>query len=397
MRLKNNQGPLSLSEYLDENFIVPSGKTLVWWAQKLGLNKTFFHTMIRAPKGPISVPIIMLFAKETGVDARNFIRLQNEFLLYHYLEENGGAAPLEKIRSRITPEDSLVKGVLLNKFLRPMNIEQKQLITQMKVNKHDYTNFFNLRHAYLNYDIPGRLGEALGTGAKFWLDLQTKDDLDFYVKNNPAAAKYLVFEPSHHFVPTESNSTTPESPGSVAETQFLKPSKIALHHWADFFCMSYETFQRALEGRNLMDFRLISLLVKAFDLPASHWINLQNEYLAHKFLTEDSLRLQINRIVPKINPSKRTRLGSILCEEHLRPLGITVTEFGKYIGGTKNQGLHLATGHDRIGVEWAVKFSQSLGTTPMYWLDLQMEEDLSITRLEIPHKVTTLFRCKLTT
>lgn len=377
MQFKTNHVPLCLSQYLLDRYILPSGKTLVWWAHKLGLNKSFFHTIIRGQKAPLSVPIILLFSKETGADPRSLIRFQNEFLLYNYLAENKKAAPIEKIRSRIIPEDNLLKEVLLSKFLRPMKIKQKELIAQMKLEQHTFNNFFKLGHAYLNYDIPGRLGDALGTDPKFWLDLHTKHDMDFYVKNNPAASNYLVFDPSLDYIPTKTNPCIVESPGSIVETKFLKQSKIALHHWADFFCMGLETFQRILDGRNLMDFRFISLLVKAFDHPATYWINLQNTYLTHKYLSEDSVRLGIKPIIPRIKTVKRTRLGHVLINEHLRPLGMTVTTFGKHIGGTRRLGIHLAIGHDRIGVERAVKFSQALGTSPMYWLDLQMEEDLA--------------------
>ncbi|MFN8890494.1 MAG: hypothetical protein ACK5WF_23760 [Cyclobacteriaceae bacterium] len=376
--MSNNDGPLSLKQYLDETFIIPSGKTLKWWAQKLGLSYSFFHTLMRTHQGSISVAVIVLFARELNIDPRKLIRMQNEFLLKQYINANSNNVPIDKIVSRIRAQDHLVMEVLLSRFHRPLDIRLTQLVSHIKIERHSYHNFFSLRHAYFNYTIPGRLGDALGTGPKFWLDLQTKHDMDIYLNENPIAKKYLVFTPDLDFRSSESNLSSPESPGSVIEKRFLKPSRIPHHHWADFFCMGSETFQRFLDGRNLMDFRFISLLVKAFDLPAAYWINLQNEYLSHKYLVEDSPSLQIKLITTKLVASRRTSLGNILIHQHLKPLGWSFTDFGMYITGQKFFGPHLVSGHDRVGIERAVKFSQALGTTPMYWLDLQMEEDLSV-------------------
>ena len=378
MRLSKNDGPLSLQQYLDETFIIPSGKTLTWWAQKLGLNYTVFQRIMRTYHRSISVLVVNLFARELNIDPRGLLRLQNEFLLHNYLNVNINSPPIEKLVSRTKAKDHLVMEVLQSRFLRPLDIRLTQLITHIKIENYRCHNFFSPTHTCFSYTIPGRLGDAFGTGPKFWLDLQTKHDMNVYLKENPNAKKYLIFDPEIDFKSSEVSPSIPESPGSIIENRFLKPSGIPLHHWADFFCISPETFQRFLDGRNLMDFRFISLLVKAFDLPAAFWINLQNEYLSQKYLVEDSPRLQIKLIKTEILPKRRTSLGNILIHQHLKPLGWTFTSFGKHIGGDKNLGPHLVRGHNRIGIEIAVKFSQALGTTPMYWLDLQMEEDLSV-------------------
>lgn len=378
MRLSNDDGPLSLQQYLHETFIIPSGKKLVWWAQKLGISYNFFQRIMRTNHRSISVGLINLFARELKIDSRRLIRIQNEFLLHSYLHVNIHRPPVGKLVSRIKAKDHLVMEVLQSRFLRPLEIRLTQLIKHIKIENYRCHNFFSPTHTCFSYTIPGRLGDAFGTGPKFWLDLQTKHDMDIYLKENPIAKKYLIFDPEMDFKSPEVNPSIPDSPGSIIEKRFLKPSGIPLNHWADFFCISSETFQRFLDGRNLMDFRFISLLVKAFDLPATFWINLQNECLSHKYLVEDSPRLQIELIKTEIVPKRRTSLGNILIHQHLKPLGWTFTSFGKHIGGDKNLGLHLVRGHNRIGIEIAVKFSQALGTTPMYWLDLQMEEDLSV-------------------
>lgn len=306
-----------------------------------------------------------------------FIQRQNRFLLDQYLIKNKGQKSLKRIEIKV--EQKLVKGILLNNFLRPMNISRQELSEQMKTSGSDYDNFFNnLKHAYQSYEFLCRMGEALGTGGKFWLDLQTKENLDLYLIKHPYQKRNLHWNPPKHFAksdhPIENNQ---QQPGVMIMEQYIKPSNIHFHHWADFFCMGPDTLHRIVDGRRIMDFRFISLLVKAFEKKASYWIELQNKYLVSKYQIECSAKNQIKPLSRKTINYKYTNLGNILVMEHLKPLDLAPNRFGKYIGGKDSIGHSLVTGKIKVGVEIAMKFSQALGTTPMYWLDLQMEEYLA--------------------
>ncbi|MBK7652445.1 MAG: hypothetical protein IPJ20_19375 [Flammeovirgaceae bacterium] len=234
-----------------------------------------------------------------------------------------------------------------------------------------------MKHAYQRYEFLCRLGEALGTGGKFWLDLQTKENLDLHLSKHPYQKKYLHWNPPKHFVKSEHPIIKfQQQLGVVIMEQYIKPSNIHFHHWADFFCMGPDTLQRIIDGRRIMDFRFISLLVKAFDKKASYWIELQNKYLVSKYQIECSAKNQIKPLSRKAINYKCTKLGKILVMEHLKPLDLTPNRFGKYLGGSKSMGQSLVKGNVKVGVETAMKLSQALGTTPMYWLDLEMEEGL---------------------
>jgi len=256
------------------------------------------------------------------------------------------------------------------------------LARHIRIKNDVFRKYFSGSDGNFDYKVAGRLGEALGTSPKFWLDLQSKQDLNIYLQKNPLLAKYFdnwsppkkADRTLHHY------NSTPIHPGSILEKNFIQPSGIAILYWADFFCMNPRSLQRILSGKNLLDLKFISLLAKAFNTKASYWIELQNEYLSHQYFKQHSSKLKIEPIKPGII-IRRTHNpllpGQILINRFLKPMNIPISEFTRHIGVNKNAVKHLTTGHNNIDLSLAVKLSQALGTTPMYWLDLQMKYDFS--------------------
>ena len=75
-----------------------------------------------------------------------------------------------------------------------------------------------------------------------------------------------------------------------------------------------------------------------------------------------------------------THPGEILLEEFLKPLGVTQVAFARHIGVSVQRVNELIRGKRGITPETAWLLSQSLGTTPQFWVNLQTNHDLAASR-----------------
>jgi addiction module HigA family antidote len=75
-----------------------------------------------------------------------------------------------------------------------------------------------------------------------------------------------------------------------------------------------------------------------------------------------------------------THPGEILKEEFLDPLGITQVAFAQHIGVPLQRVNEIVRGKRGITPETAWLFSQALGTTPQFWMNLQNAYDLTSKR-----------------
>lgn len=75
-----------------------------------------------------------------------------------------------------------------------------------------------------------------------------------------------------------------------------------------------------------------------------------------------------------------THPGEILLEEFLKPLGITQVEFARHIGVPVQRVNEIVRGKRGVTPQTAWLFSQALGTTPQFWLNLQNAYDLTRSR-----------------
>jgi antitoxin HigA-1 len=75
---------------------------------------------------------------------------------------------------------------------------------------------------------------------------------------------------------------------------------------------------------------------------------------------------------------KPTQPGKILLEEFLIPLGITQTEFALHLGGSWTQPKLSAIIHGKRSIteEVALDFADALGTSPEFWIGLQIDVHL---------------------
>ncbi|KGK41536.1 DNA-binding protein [Nitrincola sp. A-D6] len=78
----------------------------------------------------------------------------------------------------------------------------------------------------------------------------------------------------------------------------------------------------------------------------------------------------------KIPAHQPTRVGVMLKEEFLEPLGITQGELAKAMGVGRKTVNELCGGRRGITAETAFLLAKVLGTTPEFWLNLQLINDM---------------------
>ncbi|MFT8593396.1 MAG: HigA family addiction module antitoxin [Bifidobacterium sp.] len=74
-------------------------------------------------------------------------------------------------------------------------------------------------------------------------------------------------------------------------------------------------------------------------------------------------------------PQALSTPGEILKEEFLDPLGITAYRLAKAVGVGETGINEIITGKRRISTAMAYRFSYALGTTPLFWMNLQTDYD----------------------
>ncbi len=75
-----------------------------------------------------------------------------------------------------------------------------------------------------------------------------------------------------------------------------------------------------------------------------------------------------------------THPGEILLEEFLSPVGITQVQLAEHVGVPVQRVNEIVRGKRGISPETAWLLGQALGTTPQFWLNLQSNYELAITR-----------------
>lgn len=72
-----------------------------------------------------------------------------------------------------------------------------------------------------------------------------------------------------------------------------------------------------------------------------------------------------------------THPGEIIKQDCLEPLHLTVTDAAKVLGVSRPTLSSLINGHNGVSPEMAIRLSKAFGSTPEFWLKLQMQYDLA--------------------
>lgn len=76
-----------------------------------------------------------------------------------------------------------------------------------------------------------------------------------------------------------------------------------------------------------------------------------------------------------------THPGEMLLEEFLKPMGMTQVAFAKHLGISLQRVNEIVRGKRGVTAETAWMFSEALGTTPEFWMNMQSGYDLALNRL----------------
>jgi addiction module HigA family antidote len=68
--------------------------------------------------------------------------------------------------------------------------------------------------------------------------------------------------------------------------------------------------------------------------------------------------------------------GEVLREEFLKPLGLTQSQLAKELGVSFRAVNELVNEKRSVSPEMAIKLAKRFGTSPQFWLGLQMDYDL---------------------
>jgi len=88
---------------------------------------------------------------------------------------------------------------------------------------------------------------------------------------------------------------------------------------------------------------------------------------------------------------KPTTIGEMLKEEFLTPLGLTQREFAAHLNVEIKAINRLVNNKTSMSPIMALKLSAALGTTPEFWLNLQVANDLwelKNTDIELPEMIS---------
>ena len=72
--------------------------------------------------------------------------------------------------------------------------------------------------------------------------------------------------------------------------------------------------------------------------------------------------------------------GEVLSEEFLKPFGISTSDLAKSIGVNAKRVEEIVSGNGEIDADIALRLAKYFGTSAKFWLGLQSDYNLDITR-----------------
>jgi antitoxin HigA-1 len=79
--------------------------------------------------------------------------------------------------------------------------------------------------------------------------------------------------------------------------------------------------------------------------------------------------------------------GEVLLEEYLKPLGISQNKLALAMRVSPQRINEIINGKRSMTAETAIRLAKAIGTTPEFWLSLQDEYDLQVTKSNIGSQI----------
>ena len=88
-----------------------------------------------------------------------------------------------------------------------------------------------------------------------------------------------------------------------------------------------------------------------------------------------------------MNKRIRTHPGEVLKEEFLVPLGMSATALSKALEVPANRITALLNGSRGVSADTALRLARYFGTSPEFWVNLQVAHDLSRAKAKVGRKI----------
>ncbi|MCC6825820.1 MAG: HigA family addiction module antidote protein [Acidobacteria bacterium] len=79
--------------------------------------------------------------------------------------------------------------------------------------------------------------------------------------------------------------------------------------------------------------------------------------------------------------------GEVLCEEFLRPFGLSVEKLAAETHIETDRIMKIASGKESVTADIALRLARFFGTSAQFWLGLQSDHDLDIARIKLGKKL----------
>ena len=74
----------------------------------------------------------------------------------------------------------------------------------------------------------------------------------------------------------------------------------------------------------------------------------------------------------------RTHPGEVLAEEFMKPLGLSARALAAEVGVPANRITEIIRQRRSVTADTAIRLARRFGTTPRFWMNLQVAHDLSV-------------------
>lgn len=140
-----------------------------------------------------------------------------------------------------------------------------------------------------------------------------------------------------------------------------------------------DTFLRAFAEETFTDLAAVAIVTVERQRCARIVANMKNQRQAFREIVDDP-EAQLPKVpndwfAPFFHTERPDEPGTVLVDRYLRPNGTTIKDFAAACGISRRHASYVANGHAKITAALAVRFARVLGTTTLYWLNLQAQVD----------------------
>ena len=369
-------------------FILPRKMSLATFAKSINMSRFRLGYFLKGQS--FSIPSIFKLSAATYTSPRLWIDIQTEWEFAQFLNirqriSRGAIRPIEPIVPLKHHDVNSPGEILLTKFIKPFDITISTLARRAKIDKYGLRDIVHGK-TRISPPVAAKLGAAFGTGTKYWLDIQSRHEIQQVLKSNiinkvtsVSAGDYFSAIPTSRSVGRNPISIKiNQHPGIILNEIYIKPSELTSKDWSRLFCMTKKAFIQILLGKKEMPLTMMVQLSRLFKGSSLHWIELQNSHYAAN--AEKNLQLELKKIDQIRKPlfDKRETFLPVdhLIDNFLRPMNWTLAGFSKWIKVNPPRLYNVMKGVNRIDFDLAIRIGEALNMDPMYWIRLQAEHDI---------------------